>query len=97
MRTVRLLASLILIGVGFAAGATWSSQAAQDRVVSESRQPRLVDARGPLTTVELEVTELFEEASPSVVNVTSRMTLPGRIQEVSSIAQGSFKFKLSAL
>jgi S1-C subfamily serine protease len=71
MTRLRLLPSVLILGLGFAGGAAWTSLGAVQRAADDSRRPRVVDARGPLTAVERDLTELFEESSPSVVNVTS--------------------------
>ncbi len=71
MTGARLVLGVVSVALGFAGGAAWTSRATLDRAVDASREPRAVETRGPLTAVERDLTQLFEEASPSVVNVTS--------------------------
>ena len=71
MSAGRNLFTTLLVAVGFAAGATWSSLQAADQARRDAGRPRPVEPRTVLTSEELSLTALFEEASPSVVNVTS--------------------------
>jgi S1-C subfamily serine protease len=71
MRTTRALLGLLLLGVGFAAGAGWGSRAASQQAEHQAASPRPVSPRPELTQEERSITALFEEASPSVVYVTS--------------------------
>ena len=71
MRGVRSLLGLMLLVLGFAAGYSWSSLERPTRVVEGAGTPHPVAARGPLTGEEQSITDLFVEASPSVVFINS--------------------------
>jgi len=70
-RSRLLLLGSLLIALGFVAGASWSFLLAAERGRRAAAQPRDVTARGALTAEERSLTELFEQAAPSVVYITS--------------------------
>jgi S1-C subfamily serine protease len=70
MTASRFLAAVFLLSVGCLGGVALGSLASSPRGDGEA-SPRPVAARGDLTPAELSVTALFEQASPSVVYITS--------------------------
>ncbi len=62
---------IVLLAVGFAAGVGFSSIALSQRATNDSVKPRTVVPGAGLTQDEQSLTALFEEASPSVVYITS--------------------------
>jgi S1-C subfamily serine protease len=71
MAASRTFIGVLLLGIGFAAGATFSAREGTHQVPEEATRPRSVTPRPALTSEERSVTSLFEESSPSVVYVTS--------------------------
>jgi S1-C subfamily serine protease len=71
MTRPRALAGVMLILLGFAAGAIFGPRAGAQRVGDGPPHARPITPRGALTSQERSLTELFEEISPSVVYVTS--------------------------
>ena len=68
---LRGIAGLLLLLLGFVAGAAWSTLRQSSPVPREAARPRTVTPRTALTVEERSVTRLFEQASPSVVFITS--------------------------
>jgi S1-C subfamily serine protease len=62
---------ITLLTLGFAAGVGFSTIALPQRATDDTADPRPVVPRGGLTQDEESLTALFEEASPSVVYITS--------------------------
>ncbi len=71
MKGLRTASGLLLLGIGFAAGASWSTREVPERAPTEAAAPRPIAPRGDLSSEELGTTSLFVEVSPSVVFVTS--------------------------
>jgi S1-C subfamily serine protease len=71
MSAPRTLLGIVLLGVGFATGAAWSSLLSTAREAREAGDPREVTPRPDLNVRERSVIELFGEAAPSVVYITS--------------------------
>ncbi len=67
----RVVAALLIVGVGCAGEAAWRTTQAQRVEVREAARPRPVAPRKPLTPVEKATIALFEQASPSVTYITS--------------------------
>ena len=71
MAAPRSLLGLLILGVGFAAGATFTSLQQPARADDRAGSPRAVTPCGPLNAEETSVTDLFERSAPSVVYITS--------------------------
>jgi len=71
MAAPRSLVSILLLAAGFGAGIGVSSLASTRTPGSEAGRPRPVTPRPALGPEELELTSLFQQASPSVVYITS--------------------------
>jgi len=71
MFRMRFMMGALLILIGFAAGAVFGPRAGAQRVGDKPPHARPITTRGALTSQERNLTELFEEVSPSVVYVTS--------------------------
>jgi S1-C subfamily serine protease len=65
MSGARVVLSMMLAVVGFAAGVAWSSRP------TDAGRPRQISQRGPLSAAELSITGLFQDAAPSVAYITS--------------------------
>lgn len=66
-----LFRGILLLILGFVAGISWNSLALQKIAFEETSRPRLVTPRGDLAADEQATIELFQQASPSVVYITS--------------------------
>jgi S1-C subfamily serine protease len=69
-RLALIAIAVLLAGSAFVAGATWQARAASNAPPQQAA-PRVVAARGDLAAGEQATIELFREASPSVVYITS--------------------------
>ncbi len=67
----RVVAALLIVGVGCAGEAAWRTTQAQRVEVREAARPRPVAPRKALTPAEKATIALFEQASPSVTYITS--------------------------
>jgi S1-C subfamily serine protease len=71
MARARWMFGALLLAVGFAAGVSWNALVAAERSRQGGAEPREVTPRGALNAEERSLTELFEEAAPSAVYITS--------------------------